>query len=248
VLVASVTLATGCGVPTANPGEVAPSVPISMMPTASDFVSSVIRTRDLGTADLEVQVESQVDGRQQRLAGSGGSSLGEGLGDMEWTQGDTRFRELSNDVAVFVQTPPGADRWTRLAKGEVTQTTGFADPLRGLGVLQSVTDEGTEPVGDITARRYSGQVPADASALRALGLTQDSIDAIQAAGATAPITVTAWVDPAGRVVRVVRSYNSSSGSGPHVSVTSTTDLSDFSRELNLQSPPSASVTTQSPTG
>ena len=178
-----------------------------MMPMANAFVSSVMHTRGLGSAAVEISAESSVDGVDTRLTGTGGVDLGRGFGNILWTDAGGESREIVNDVAVFVQSDGPGSTWTRLPEGQKRPTTALTAPLAGLGALSDVASLGTEDVGGRPATHYAGKLPADAANLAALGLTDEQIARLagQADGAT--IDVSAWVDSASRIVRVDRSVD-----------------------------------------
>jgi hypothetical protein len=78
---------TGCGtqradsaassaVPSAAPTVVKPT------PSADEFVASVMRTRELGTANLEVTVSTDVGDVARTLTGSGVAGISKGYGDL----------------------------------------------------------------------------------------------------------------------------------------------------------------------
>ena len=65
----------------ASPSAIAPSA-VTPTPSADAFVASVMRTRDLATADLEVTVTTDVGGNVRTLTGEGSSAVSNGYGDM----------------------------------------------------------------------------------------------------------------------------------------------------------------------
>lgn len=241
-LVLSVGLA-GCGARAGGPTSV-PSLS-SPTPTANEFIDSVLRTRDLGTALTTIGATITRGGRTTNLNGTGGVAFNVGYGDLTW-QDDAggSFRERSNGKGLFVQSDPPGGPWTRYDGAGSTATGRLPDVLRGLGTLDDLVIEGTEDVGAVRATRYSGRTPVTEVALGQLGFSAGDAGRLAAAAAGEQIDVTVWVDQRGRVVRVDRSVDLP-GADP-VSARVTTRLGDFSASLDLSPPPSASVTAASP--
>jgi hypothetical protein len=239
---ASLVLA-GCGTQRADAG--APSAPpaaVSATPSADEFVASVMRTRDLATAALEVTVSTDVGGDLRTLTGSGSSAVSNGYGELLWTDADgTTTREVSNGKGLFVQTDVPDGLWTRLPDERSTPTGRLADPLRGLGGLQDVVRTGAEELGGIPATRYDGTLPASADGLLLMGFSDEELVAIGEDWQGAVIEVTVWVDGRGRVVGIERSLDLPAAAAGPVTARTMTELSDFTRAIDLAPPPTESV-------
>ena len=247
VLAAVAPTLAACGTPRVAPTSPAASGPISMMPTANDFVTSLIRTRDLGTAAVEIEVRTTVGDVTRELTGTGAVATDPGFGNLTWTGESGQTHEIINDIATYVQSDPPDGMWTRLAEGDRTPTTGFADPLSGLGGLALVTNEGADEVDGIPATRYSGTLQIDPNRMVELGLSEAEIAGIGDAWQGASMEVDAWVDAKGRVVHITRVAELIGQDGVPVRVEVSTALSDFSGGLDLENPPSESVT-EAPSG
>lgn len=235
-LIASAALTSACdSTPTAQPPSLVTAPPPT--PTASDVVDAVSHTRGLGTAALAVEVMTDVDGATRSLTGSGSAALDQDHGTITWTDADGRStRELSNGRGLFVQTEVPDGRWVRLDDAGSTPTGPLVGPLRGLGGLQHVAEDGHEVMGGVEVTSFTGDLPATAQALQQLGLTVEEQAVMQAAAAGTPIQVTVWIDGGGRVVRVDRSLDLPVGSA-----TTSTTLSRFSDPIDLSPPPTESV-------
>ncbi len=108
----------GCGTPRVEPGST-PSAAALVLPTpaASDFVSTVMRTRVLGTAELTVDVTTTTPDGTTRLTGSGPAGISQGYGGLTWvTDNGETFTEISNGKGLFVQTGGSDGMWTKLAR------------------------------------------------------------------------------------------------------------------------------------
>lgn len=240
-LVAVTAALAGCATPEGTgPATPVPASPVAPTPSASDLVAAVTHTRGLGTAAVDISVRTDADGAVRTLDGSGGIDLGKGYGDLLWrADDDSPVRELSNGKGLYVQSEVPTGTWARLPDVRSTPTGPLADPLRGLGTLQGVaeSDASIDPLG----RRFTGTQPASTEALQLLGLTDEERTGLGDAWQRQPIDVTVWIDDARRVVRVDRSAQFPGGAGDAVRALTSTTLSDFSRPLDLTSPPSGSV-------
>jgi len=240
----------GCGTPRMEPDAV-PSAPDMVLPTpaANDFVSTVMRTRGLGTAEVAIDVSTTTDEGSVQLTGSGPVSVNKGYGRLEWSSDDGEtFTEVSNGKGLFVQSGGPSALWTHLPDKTSTATGRLADPLRGIGTAMSVVRHGSEPLGDISAVRYTGRIPASPESIALLGLSDGQITALGDSWRGEWIDLTVWVDPRGRIVRMERSLTIPESDGGPVSATTTTTLDDFSRTIDLEPPPTESVTEGSSSG
>ena len=213
-------LLAGCGDPSPRPG--ASSGNLSLLPSADPFTSAIVATKSLGTARLTVDASHPQGTRS--LHGAGVTVLGSGQGDVTWNADSRTYRELVNGRGVYVQEPPLTGGWEQWPVTHVSQTSGFVDSLRGIGVLRDVRIDGSESLGEIPTTRYRGWLPLTVDEALRLGL----------AGTPAPEAredVTVWVDDFGHAVRVDR-YAATSDD----EVNARTDFSDFSILLDLTSP------------
>ena len=108
-----------CGTPRVPVGEADYSTVQrpSMMPSANEFVSAAMHTRDMGSADVKVTVDTSIDGSRQHLIGVGSVALSEGFGNIAWTDSDGTTRVINNDVATFVRADEPDGMWNRLPEG-----------------------------------------------------------------------------------------------------------------------------------
>ena len=233
-----------CGTPRVPVGQADDSAVQrpSMMPTANDFVSGVMHTRDLGSANVDITVDTTIEGSHQHLDGVGAVALGRGFGNILWTDADGTTRIINNDVATFVRSDEPSGLWNQLPEGTSTPRTAFANPIASLGSLSDVRTEAVEEIDGVGTTRYTGQLSADPQNLAAFGLTDDVIATLADTSGGSSITVTAWVNDTGQIVRVDRSFTSAPGSGTPVDLRVSTSLSDFSGVIDVAPPPSASVT------
>jgi hypothetical protein len=233
----------GCGTQRADSGaSSAPPAAVSPTPSADEFVGSLMRTRDLATAALEITVSTDVGGDLRTLTGSGTSAVSEGYGELLWTDADgAASREVSNGKGLFVQTDVPDGLWTRLPDERSTPTGRLADPLRGLGSLQDVVRAGPEELDGIQATRYTGTLPASPDSLLVMGFTDEELVAIGEDWQGAVVEVTVWVDGAGRVIGIERSLDLPAAAAGPVTAETMTELSDFSLAIDLAPPPTESV-------
>lgn len=233
----------GCGTKQEDAAASAtPPSAVAPTPSADAFVASVMRTRDLATADLEVTVTTDVGGDTRSLTGEGSSAVSKGYGDMRWTdESGAVTREVSNGKGLFVQTDIPAGMWTRLPDERATPTGRLADPLRGLGGLEDVTKVGPEDLDGIPTTRYTGTLPASPESLALLGFSDEELAEIGTDWQGAVVDVTVWIDPKGRVVGIERTLDLPDATAGPVSAITMTRLSDFTTTIDLEPPPTESV-------
>lgn len=242
LLLGSVTVA-GCGTQRVDSSaSSAPPTVVSPTPSADEYVASVMRTRDLATAALEVAVSTEVGGTRRVLSGSGVSALSQGYGDLLWTDADGAVtRELSNGKGLFVQTDVPDGTWTLLPDERATPTGRLADPLRGLGGLADVTDAGTDERDGVPTARFTGTLPASPDSLALLGFSDEELVEIGTDWQGGVVDVTVWIDAKGRVIGIERSLDLPAAAAAPVSAITMTSLSDFTTSIELEPPPTESV-------
>jgi hypothetical protein len=213
---------TGCG--TTATSTSTPSG-LTLLPSADAFHSAVVATRALGTARISVQGTRQEASGPATMRADGVSVLGNGMGDLTWTTPSGTYREIVNNKGIYGTTDGSA--WTQWSLDDPTPTSGFVDPLRGLGVLREATLAGHEDLGSVPTTRYSGWLPLDQREAALLGIpaAEDLTDLRE--------DVTVWIDDFGHVIRVDRSVAGRTGSPI---VTTSSVMSEFSLQLDLTSP------------
>lgn len=233
----------GCGTPRVDPTTAtsAASETIPPTPSANGFISSILGTRTTGSATLAVTLRTVVDGTERSLDGAGPAALNPGYADLTWTSDDTDTRVLVTGKGTFVQVEPPDGMWTELADGDTTPTSGLSDPLRDLGAMSDVVEEGRETIDGTPATRYTGTVPAASSTLRTMGLSDEELTAVGDAWQGTRVAITVWIDDAKRVIRVDRLLDLGPEGSVDASAFSSTRLSGFGDAIDLSSPPSESV-------
>jgi hypothetical protein len=218
-----------CGAP-ASGGSTSEPAP-SFLPSADAFTSAVVATKALGTARMALTVTRSTAGRTERATATGPTVFGTGLGDLTWSTGTDTFRELVNERGIYRQDEPPTGAWAQEPVGQPTGTSGYADSLRGLGVLRDVVDEGAESLDGVSTRRYRGWLPFDATEAALLGVAPTAVVA-PTGDAGAGEVVTVWVDDFGHIVRVDRRAPATGD----VVVSSSTTFDDYSLLLDLNTP------------
>lgn len=234
-----VAMLAACGAPAGSSPSIAPP------PSPDSYTSALIMTRTWAAAEIDIATTTTIGGVRTDHRGVGEVAIDKGYADIDWTTATTNGRELVNDRAIFTQdrTPDGF--WRRTESSGRTLTSAFADPLLHLTRLVEVTPDGTGQIDGFEAARYRGTLPLTASNLEGLALTDTDIArTVAVADPDDTISVTVWVDPYRRVVRIDRSVRVDGTDA--ISATATTHLSNFGVMLDLESPPSASVTAPSP--
>jgi hypothetical protein len=236
-------LVAGCGTQRAvSAASSAPPAAVSPTPSADEFVAGVMRTRDQGTAAMDVVVSTDVGGDLRMLTGSGASAVSQGYGELLWTDADgATTREVSNGRGLFVQTDVPDGLWTRLPDERATPTGRLADPLRALGGLQDVIRAGPEELAGTPATRYTGTLPASPDSLLLMGFSDEELVAIGEDWQGGVIDVTVWIDGTGRVIGIERSLDLPGAAAGPVTARTMTELSDFTLAIDIAPPPTESV-------
>jgi len=202
-------------------------------------------TRTWAAAEIDVAAATTIDGRTVERHGTGEVAIDKGYADIDWTTATSHAHELVNDHAIFTQDEAPDGVWVRTESGGRTPTSAFANPLLHLTDLRDVAPDGTGEMDGFEAVRYRGTLPVTAADLEGLAVDDDTVNRIVAAAdADDAIVVTVWVDPHHRAARIDRSLDIA-GPDP-ITATATTHLTNFGVMLDLESPPSASVTAPRP--
>ena len=208
----------------------------SLAPSADPLTNAVETTASLGTARVTLGASSRVgDDPELRVAGSGTVDLSDAQGYLVLrvtggTEGDD-VGILVNDEGGFVSDDGGAS-WAELAPRQQAPFLAAVDPLRGLAGLGSLATAEEAVVDGLDATRYDAELPTDSldEALVGFGIATELGDW------EAPVLrLSAWVDDAGRVVRVERTLTATTEAGA-LAATSITALSDFGAPIDLRSP------------
>jgi hypothetical protein len=212
-------------------------------PSPDPYTSALIMTRTWAAAEIQTSVDSSIDGVVQQLRGVGEVAIDKGYADLTWTGAGSTFRELVNDRAIFTQSDGPSSIWVRTESEGRTATSAFADPLVNLTRVEGVSRDGNEDMNGYSAEKYRGTLPITAQNLEGLGLTDSEVSTIvDGADPVDVVLVRVWVDPNHRLVRIERSIDLRDGSTIEANVLASTRLSNFGVMLDLESPPSASVT------
>ncbi len=209
-------------------------------PSPDPYTSALIMTKTWAAAEIETTVGSSIDGAVRSLRGVGEVAIDKGYGDIEWSGGDSAFRELVNDRAIFTK-PEGPDTlWVRTESQGRTATSAFTNPLVNLTRVESVSRDGEEQMDGFNAETYRGTLPVTARNLEGLALTDAEVaELVASAGPSDVVVVRVWVDPNHRLVRIDRSLKLSGALDADVHASS--HLFNFGVMLDLAPPPSASV-------
>lgn len=228
-LVGILALLIGCTSPGSRDRTPPPPTPAS-----SAYLDALEHTRSLGTASMVVDGRSQSGEASTRLTGTGAVAFYDGHGDMLWTSDGSAWRERSNGRGVFVQEAPPDGPWRRAESPSVT--VALTDPLRGLGQVGTPVGLGPDVVEGEPTERYAGTAPATDEQLTLLGLDPAALSILAADRDALEVRITVWIDDGGRMLRIDRELVTSDGPAP-VTAMVTTRLSDFSRVIDLSTPP-----------
>lgn len=228
-IVAVCLLVGGCTASMTPPAAPSPSSLVSSAP-ADPLASAVDTTTSTGSAALHIVVLTTVDGVDYEVDGDGVAHFASGDADITWQSAAGSSREITADGVGYVQIEPPNGDWIALDTDESVPTLGAGQPLSALSDLADVRVEGAEEINGIQTTRYTGWIPAR-DHLGGLGIND-----IDARGVTddptARINITAWVDSAEHIVRVMRTLDSQSG----IAASSTTELHDFGTSAAIDAP------------
>ena len=224
--------------PSMAPSE-APSSPSAIAvpsPSANPLQSALTATTARGTATLAIDVLTASPGIERTLTGAGVVDFPRGAWDIRWSSSAGPSREVRTPDGFFVEVQP--DSWLVVQPGRQTPTSQAGDILRGLSQVADAEPVGEESLQGTPTLRYRGYLPASDDG-GGLGLTDDERSMVQA-DPNAMVEVTVWIDPAGRIVQVMRTLV---GAEP-VAATSIVRLADFGIAAPIAAPSSVAATAQ----
>lgn len=238
-------LLTGCASSSAPEAASVPQVATTAAPAV--FVAQAAETtRSAGSARIT----------STATIGSGGESTtirADGVADFVGNEAALRVSSSlfggSADMQVilvggksYIQVPIFGEKWISMPLQDLG--VNLADPSQGLDMLKQVADLqeiGQEPLDGIEATKFVGTVDlADAVGSGVLPVPdRAATKKLSEVAGTADVEV--WVDDEGRIVRFDQSADISTGSGPDMTVTSSTSLTDFGIETQIEAPPADQV-------
>lgn len=232
MVASTVVVLTACSTSALPPS----STPPPPTPASTEYLDALEHTRSLGTASARIEVSTRREGAATRVAGSGAVAFYDGHGDLLWEAADGSVRrERSNARGVFVQDAPPDGPWQRAAS--MPATVPLTDPLRGLGQVADPLSLGPDVVDGEATERYSGTVSGTPEQLDLLGLGPAERAALPADRSALDVRITVWIDDGGRILRIDRELLSPGTDTPPLTAVVSTRLSDFSRVIDLSTPP-----------
>lgn len=243
--IAAATLVSGCTVPPAS--EAPSSAPsVSAQPSSPDssteppadpldaWRSAVDTTAAAPAALLEAQLITDVEGFERITSGEGYVELGSGHGDIAWTDELGDSRELITPDGHFLELD---DTWFEIEREGALPTTVAFDPLAGLKSATNVVAAGTEEVlGSLTYRFDADLDPR--IGVDVMGFSEEE-RTVFPSEQTGSLIATIWVDQEGRIVRVLREFQTTSADGDPISATSLLLLQGWGTEQSLDTPTDA---------
>lgn len=224
--------------PPASPSPLVSTPPTTPepSPSANPIQSALTATTARGTAAISLEVLDASPGTERALSGEGIVDFARGAWDIRWSAQEGISREVRTEEGFFVEVQPGS--WLAVDPDRPTPTSQAGDVLRGLAQLADAEPDGEESLQGTPALRYCGWLPAAGDG-SGLGLTDDEQAMLQAQPG-ARVQVTIWIDPAGRIVQVMRTLQNA---GP-VAATSIVRLTDFGIAAPITAPSSVAATAQ----
>lgn len=229
--VAVLVLASGCTSPTdsnapqaptsASPQQSSSKSPSSPAADPSDaWRSAVDTTSAAGSALLEAQLITDVEGFERITSGTGYLELQTGHGDIEWTDALGDSRELITPDGHFLELD---GTWFQIERSGSLPTTVAFDPLAGLASATNIMATGTEEVLGMQTYRFDADLDPSLG-VELMGFSEEE-RTVFATEPTSPeqagtLIATMWVDEEGRIVRVLREFEATSVDGDPISATS----------------------------
>ena len=182
--------------------------------------SAVETTAAQASVLLEAQLITDVEGFRRVTSGTGYLELPTALGEIEWTDelGDTR--ELITQDGHFLELD---GNWFQIERAGSLPTTVAFDPLAGLESATNIVAAGTEYVLGTQTYRFDADLdPSLGVDLMGFSEEERTVFATDSSptGQQGSLIATIWVDPDGRIVRVLREFETTSADGDPISATS----------------------------
>ena len=253
LLIGSVTalaLICGCSSPTASEDPSAPasasaepSGPESSTPSPGDpqgeWRSAVDTTASAESVLLEAQLITDVEGFERITSGTGYVELQSGHGDIEWTDELGDSRELITQDGHFLELD---DTWFQIERAGSLPTTVAFDPLAGLESATNIVAAGSEEV--LGAQTYRFDADLDPSmGMDVMGFSEEERTVFPTEASSTheqgSLIATIWVDQEGRIVRVLREFQTMSADGDPISATSLLLLRGWGTTQPLETPADA---------
>lgn len=164
---------------------------------------------------IDVQLITNVEGFERITAGIGYIEVDTGFGDIRWTDDLGSSREVITSSGHFLEID---GTWFALGDGSELPTTIAFDPLAALATATDVVDVGPEDVGGSPTVRLEADL-SGTEAIETMGFSDEEKTVFEDS-TDASFTATIWIDDDGRIVRIVREFNTSSFDGDPISATS----------------------------
>jgi hypothetical protein len=231
---------TSCGTADVAPPTPTPSAPASAAspsatppgasPSANPLATALSATNARGTAQLAISVLTTVAGFDDEIDGVGSASFSDGQSDIIWSSVVGQTRELMTTDGLFVLLDPPDGEWLAIQQDEWTPTATSGNPLRGLGDITGLTDEGADVIDGVAATRFTASLPASEHG-DGMGLNEQALRLVTD-DPTAAIDLTVWVDGQGLITRIMRTLRTSAD----VAASTVTNLAGFGTSVQIITP------------
>ena len=217
----------------------------SASPTATDEESTqpnpqavweqaIASTSSADATNIEAQLITNVEGFERIVAGAGYVEIGQGFGDITWTDDLGTTREVVTDSGHFLELD---GFWLEVSTDSALPTTVAFDPLAGLADATNVVEMGSEMVdGSPTIRLDADLNPRDG--VQIMGFSEEEFTVFGNLE-DASLIATIWVDSEGHIIRVLREYTASSVDGDPISATGLYLLANFGQFQPIDVPETA---------
>ncbi len=207
---------SGVSTPTPNPSSTsAAPAPQETATPEQEWQDAVVATQIDDSVEIEIQLITNVEGFERVTSGAGYVEMGPGFGDISWTDDLGLTREVLTSNGHFLELD---GTWFAIEREGALPTTVAFDPLQGLESATDVVRVGPDDVLGVATIRYDAELDAGAGPTT-MGFSEEELT-VFSSGSDASLIATIWVDGDGRIVRLLRDYQSVSIDGDPISATS----------------------------
>lgn len=220
---------------TTIPEESPEPIPTQEAVTETDLTAAINRTRESGTAQIEVLILTTLGDQEAALTGNGSVEFATGFADVTWSDESGAVVERRTQDGLFVHIDPPDGPWYQLEDDDSTPTTFSLEPLADLTSVVDVVNEGDEVLDGQATTRLVGTSPA-ASCLDGAGFSDEDRVLIEQTNDII-CRVSVWVDDAGVIVRIDRLFAADINADLRASSLRSTTLSGFGEPVVITTPP-----------
>jgi hypothetical protein len=209
--------------------------PTEEITSQTDLTTAINRTRETGTAQMDILILTTLGDQEAALTGNGSVEFDTGFADVTWSDESGAVVERRTKDGLFVHIDPPEGPWYQLEDDDSTPTTFSLEPLADLTTVANVVNEGTEVLDGQSTTRLVGTSPAE-SCLDGAGFSDEDRVLIEQTNDII-CRVSIWVDVDGHIVRIDRLFGADVNDELRASSLRSTTLSGFGEPVVITTPP-----------